>query len=247
VRSASFRFHAELRDLLEQGAEDGIVPYRFNGTPAVKDAVEAIGVPHVEVERIEIEGIPVGFEQRLGDGDRIDVFPASMPGSRASGIALRPPLAGRPRFVLDGHLGTLARRLRLLGFDAVYRNEIDDAEVVEISVAEGRIALSRDRGLLKRGRLQYGYCLRSEQTARQLDELTARYDLRAHARPFSRCIACNGRLQPVDKQAVLERLPERTRREHDEFRRCDGCGKLYWRGSHYGRLLARVERWLAGP
>jgi hypothetical protein len=148
--------------------------------------------------------------------------------------------------VLDSHLGKLARLLRLLGFDSLYRNDFEDAEIVDVALEQRRIVLTRDRGILKQSRVTHGYCVRSTAPTDQVREVVARFDLHARIAPFSRCTMCNGTIRVVREKDVADRIPTRARREHDEFRACERCGRVYWKGSHYARLRALVERLLPG-
>jgi uncharacterized protein len=145
--------------------------------------------------------------------------------------------------VLDGHLGRLARYLRMLGLDATYDRLADDARLARISAGEERILLTRDRGLLKRSVVRLGYLVRDDDPRRQLDEVVARYPVAQSAVPFSRCVGCNGAIRPVDRAAVLDRLAgePRTLKYFDRFGRCDGCGAIYWAGSHYDRMSRLVH------
>jgi uncharacterized protein with PIN domain len=156
------------------------------------------------------------------------------------GLTERPP--GQPRFVLDTHLGKLARLLRLLGFDTLYRNDLDDREIARISVDEQRIALTRDRGILRRRELIHGYLVRSDAPLEQIREVMSRYELLGSVAPFSRCTMCNHPIRVVPKSEVEHRLAPGTRRDHDEFHYCPGCDRVYWKGSHFTRLRQLVER-----
>ncbi len=243
-RRAIFRFYAELNDFLPPGRRMVAFDHPFSGQPAIKDVIEALGVPHTEVDLILVNGESVGFGYRLMDGDRVAVYPVFEGLDIAPISRLRPEPLRDPRFVCDAHLGRLAGYLRLLGFDALYRADYDDAEIARISSAEHRILLTRDRALLKRSQVSHGYWVRETDALRQLREVVTRFDLRRLIRPFTRCMRCNQRLQDVSKAAIFDQLWERTRQEHDHFRRCLGCGRIYWRGSHYERLcrlLARLD------
>jgi uncharacterized protein with PIN domain len=199
-----------------------------------------MGVPHTEVDLVLVNGRSVDFGHRLSDGDRVSVYPMFeafdiSPVSRVRALPLRDT-----RFVADVHLGRLARYLRLLGFDTAYRNVATDAELVECAGREHRILLTRDRGLLKRSAVDHGYLVRHTDPRQQLDEVIERFDLRASLRPFARCPVCNGVVEPVTKEEVLERLPERTAACYQEFWRCTQCGRLYWKGGHYPSLRRLV-------
>ncbi len=240
-----FRFYAELNDFLPPDQRFTDIHYRFRGSPAVKDAIEALGIPHPEVDLILANGDSVGFGHHLAPGDRIAVYPVFEGIDISPIVRLRERPLRRPTFVADGHLGKLARRLRLLGFDVVYRNEFDDLEIVRCSVREHRIILTRDRGLLKHGAVTHGYCVRSTHPAEQVQEVLRRFDLLGLVRPFSRCIACNGRVREVEKKEVLSELQPLTRRYYERFYRCDACGRIYWEGSHFERMRDLVRRMCA--
>lgn len=242
IHAATFRFYEELNDFLPAQWQKRGVAYRFSGRPAVKDAVEALGVPHTEVELILVNGESVGWERRLRPGDRVAVYPVFECLDVSPLVRLRAAPLRRPAFVLDVHLGKLARRMRLLGLDCRWGNDLDDPEIVEISVGEGRTILTRDVGLLQVGRVTHGYWVRATDPEEQLSEVLARFDLYGSVAPFTRCMACNGRVRPVEKAAVQEKLPPKTRRYYNEFFQCSQCGKVYWKGAHWERLKEMVDK-----
>jgi hypothetical protein len=176
------------------------------------------------------------------DGDRISVYPVFESIDITPLVRVRPQPLREPRFVLDTHLGQLAAYLRMLGFDTVYRNDCADEELAHLSSSEGRILLTRDRGLLKRAVVTHGYCVRETNPRKRLVEVLRRFDLFGAILPFRRCIRCNGLLQPVSKQAISHRLPPKTRQYYDEFRVCEGCEQIYWKGSHYQRMQEFIAR-----
>ncbi|AKJ64980.1 Mut7-C RNAse domain-containing protein [Kiritimatiella glycovorans] len=238
---AVFRFYEELNDFLPPESRKRDIRYAFGGRPGIKDPLEALGVPHTEVDLILVNGISRGFDYRLCDGDRVSVYPVFESLDLAPLIRLRPGPLRRTRFVLDVHLGKLARYLRLLGFDTLYRNDYGDPELVRISVEEGRILLTRDRRLLFHRAVTRGYWVRSTRPERQVREVVRRFDLAARIKPFHRCAVCNGIIEPVAKGEIAHRLQPLTRKYHRDFSRCRSCGKIYWKGSHYERLLERLE------
>jgi uncharacterized protein with PIN domain len=160
---------------------------------------------------------------------------------------LRPPIAEPARFVLDVNLGKLARWLRLTGFDALYRNDYEDAEVVAIAVRDERVVLTRDRRLLKHRAVVHGYWVRAVQPDAQIVEVLQHFELAPRIRPFHRCLRCNGRIRPVAKAAIIDRLPPLTRVHYDDFYQCLDCRKLYWQGPHYARLLNALDRVIHAP
>lgn len=240
--AAEIRFYAELNEFLPRAHRQRDVRYPFHVAPSVKDAIEALGVPHTEVDLILANGVSVDFGYRLADGDRVSVYPV-FEALDVSGVSrLRPEPLRQIRFVVDSHLGRLARYLRLLGFDTRFRTDWADKELATISVEERRVLLTRDRGLLKRRVVTHGMCIRAEDPEEQLIEVVHRLHLLGRLQPFSRCMACNGVIEPVEKPVVAERLEPRTLREIDDFRLCRDCGRVYWEGSHHGRLSGIVAR-----
>jgi len=235
------RFYAELRELLARQHRSGRVGHVVLPTQSVKDVIESYGVPHTEVEVILANGVSVDFDYRPGAGDHISVYPVFEAFDVSPLVRLRPGPLRQTRFLLDGHLGTLARRLRLLGFDSTYRNDSADDELVGISVAEQRILLTRDRFLLRRRAVTHGYLLRSDQPREQVREVMRRFQLAGSIEPFTRCVACNGPLVPVAKADIEHRLPPGTRRSYDSFQTCSACGRDYWRGAHHRRLERIVQ------
>ena len=241
----TLRFYADLNAFLPRARRQVAFSQRLTEPAAVKDVIEARGVPHTEVELILANGHPVDFAYLVRDGDRIGVYPPFTALDITSLVRVQPEPLPEPRFVLDGHLGTLARYLRLLGFDARYRNDFDDDTLARLSRDEGRILLTRDRGLLKRRVVVRGYHVWETDPERQVAEVLRRFDLYQAVAPLSRCPRCNGRLAAVDKEVVADRLPPYTRAGYDAFRVCRDCGQVYWQGAHDRGLQERIRRLLA--
>ncbi len=247
MHAATFRFYAELNDFLPPGLRRRDVVHRFYGSTTVKDAIEALGVPHVEVDLILVNGESVGFEYRIHGGERVAVYPVFESLDVTPLVRLRGRPLRTPRFIADVHLGKLVRYLRLLGLDTVQFAGGDDGALVAAARAQARIILTRDRDLLKRSVVTHGYWVRSTIPVEQAREVVRRFDLTAQARPFTRCPTCNGHLIHVAKEAVIDRIPPKTARWQDEYYMCVDCGKLYWHGTHYPRLQATVARILQQP
>jgi uncharacterized protein len=241
MRQAQFRFYAELNDHLPPERNGVDILHLFQSGATVKDRIEVLGVPHTEVDLILANGRSVGFSYLVQDGDRISVYPVFESIDISPLLLVRPIPLRDPRFVLDGHLGRLAAYLRLLGFDTLYRNDYGDAELARIERDDKRILLTRDRGLLKRASVERGYYVRETKPREQVVEALRRFDLFGSIQPFRRCLDCNGLLDAIEKGAVADRLLPGTREEHDEFQICESCSKIYWKGSHYARMLRFVE------
>jgi hypothetical protein len=239
--SAEFRFYEELNDFLAPERRRVAFDYSVAGKRSVKDAIESIGVPHTEVDLILVNGASVGFDRVLRGGERVAVYPVFELLDISPLQHLRPRPLREPRFVLDVHLGKLARHLRLAGFDCLYRNDYRDSEIINAAVAERRIILTRDKGLLKQRLVTHGYFVRETESEAQLREVIRALQLQSSLRPFTRCRECNGELRDVPKSEVLARLPEKVRAAYERFQLCPGCGRIYWEGSHYERLRRLLD------
>ena len=189
--------------------------------------VQAAGVPLTEVGEVRVDGVPVDLAARPGPGSVVDLAEAPRP---------QPPPPGG--FLLDVGLGALARRLRLLGLDAAWTGEADDPELVRWALAEDRVLLTQDRGLLKRRALRHGALVRGSRPDDQLVDVLDRFVVTPA--PLTRCTACNGRLLPVLKAEVTDRLEPGTRRTVESFSRCTRCEQVYWRGAHAARIDAML-------
>ncbi len=235
------RFYAELNDFLPAERRGRTLERRLTSSPSVKDLIESYGVPHTEVDLIVVNGESVGFDYRVTGGDYVSVYPVFEALDIGATTRLRSKPLRDPRFVLDVHLGTLARYLRMLGFDALYSAHADDDELARISHEQHRILLTRDRGLLMRGIVTHGHYVRNTSARRQLAEVVQHFHLVRLAKPFSRCMKCNGLLREVAKEEVVDRLPPRVRREHQQFQICGDCGQVYWKGSHHERMRRLID------
>lgn len=235
------RFYAELNDFLPPDRRQVEFEHAAAERTSVKDVIESVGVPHAEVDLIFVNGVSVDFAHPVSDGDRVSVYPVFESLDISPVVRLRPRPLRNPRFVLDTHLGRLAGYLRMLGFDALYRNDYEDDEIVRISRADGRIILTRDKGLLMRSAVTHGYWVRATRVREQALEVVRRFDLAGQARPFTRCIVCNRELRLAPKDEIVERLLPKTRRYYQEFFVCDSCGRIYWNGSHYEHMRRTVD------
>jgi uncharacterized protein with PIN domain len=227
---AYFLFLGRLNDFLPRDQRNQTIPIDFRGRQSIKHLAESLGVPHPEIGQVQVNGQAGTLSDITQDGDRLELHPIP------NGCPVE------PRFVLDNHLGRLAAYLRMLGFDCLYQNHFDDKEMAEIVQKEERILLTRDRRLLMRKAVTHGYCLRSLDSLEQLSEVIRRFELKERIRPFHRCLRCNHPLEPVAKEAVLDRLEPLTRLYFDEFQICPACQQIYWKGSHYERMQGLIEQ-----
>ena len=206
----------------------------------MKDAIESLGVPHTEIDLILVNGVSVRFDRRLRGGERVAVYPEFERFDITPLHRLRPRPLRRTRFVADVHLGTLARYLRLLGFDTRYEHDLDDVALAELTARERRVLLTCDVGLLKRKAVVRGHWLRSRDPERQVEEIVEALQLTRAFRPFTRCMTCNGRLEAVARTVVDGLVPPGVYRRFRAFKRCCDCQRVYWRGTHFARLQRLV-------
>lgn len=225
---AEIRFAAGLRMFLAPRHRGGSVLVACDGVSTLGHVIESFGVPLPETGRLTVNGRPASARERLADGD-------------IAGVAavLRPQPVPSPWFLLDVHLGTLARRLRLVGVDAEYANDADDDALIEQANATGRILLTQDRGLLRRHRLRLGAYVRGSHPDDQLRDILDRFA--PPLAPWTRCTSCNGLLAPVRKADVESLLEPGTQRTYQDFSRCPRCGRVYWRGAHSQRLQRIID------
>jgi uncharacterized protein with PIN domain len=234
---AQLIFHRDLTFFLRSNKPS--VERELNERTSVKDVIEACGVPHPEVDLILVNGDAVGFEYGVNSDVEIEVYgtAASYPHFGKK----RLQLTTITRFVADGHLGKLTRNLRLLGFDVAYDPYAQDRQLLGVMVRENRALLTRDRRLLMHAIVQHGYCPRSQNANEQTIEVVRRFDLSKLIAPFTRCLRCNASLQQTTKADIIDKLEPLTKIYYDQFRRCPGCNRIYWSGSHFLKLRKRIE------
>lgn len=237
--TASFRFHGELADFLPRERRGRRFEYECARAATLKNAIEALGVPHTEVGELRLNDAPATLQRIVRDGDAVEVFPHAPQSADKEAPAEKGP---DPFFLADAHLGGLARFLRMLGFDTLHDPALHDEQIRLIAREESRIVLTRDRELLKCRDIARGAYVHALRVDAQLAEVAERFGLAARARPFTLCLRCNLPLERVDKSAVAARLPEQVRAAQSEFTRCLGCGRVYWPGSHYRRMLEAMRR-----
>jgi uncharacterized protein with PIN domain len=234
------RVEGELVDHLGVVPSQGRVRVRLELPAGLRDVVQSLGIPHVECGEVAVNTMPAGWDRVVHHGDRIT-------------LQARYPLASQepdPRFLLDDHLGKLARHLRLLGFDTAHRRGADDAALAARSAAVDAALLTRDRGLLMRAGVHRGRLIRHADPLDQAREVVASFRLGEAAAPFTRCLACNGLLERADPGDVGSQVPPGVLARHQTFLRCTACERVYWEGTHVARLRKIVTAILgpgAGP
>jgi len=251
LSTVRFRFHGDLKVFLPPTLRrKRIIPVDVQGHPAVKDTIESCGIPHTEVDAIVVGDRLKNFSYQLSGKEDIHVYSdvallRSRPYlnhkfHRFTPLKPLPPKKGY--FILDVHLGKLARYLRLLGFDTLYHRDWPDKEIMQRALKDKRIILTRDIGLLKNKKVQWGYFVRNVQPEKQIAEILKRFDLKTSIQPFRLCLECNGEIGRIDKKRIIKRLPPHTRAYYSAFFRCRCCRRIYWKGSHYKKLLQRIRQ-----
>lgn len=243
----TIRYYEELNDFLPEDMRKRDIEVPFKDRRSVKDVIESMGVPHVEVDIILVNGASVDFSYIVNDNDRISVFPVfgSLDISGVTRLTLSP--LDDTRFVLDVHLRKLARTMRLLGFDADFEDDRDDDMLAVIAATENRILLTCDRQLLMRKIVPRGIIVRSRNPEQQILEVISRLQLQNLLNPMTRCVECNGLIREADLNSpefilVKNDIPEGVLSWCTEYFICNSCGRLYWHGSHYDKLMVKVNR-----
>lgn len=243
LNKAFFKFIGNINDFLEEENKFKKIEYLFNNPPSLKDAIEALGVPHTEVSHIKMDGKSADFSERLTDKQEVEVY--SLEKCRDKGLETfkyKPELI---RFIVDENVSKLSKYLRMMGFDSLIYYGISDKEIVDIAFEQERIILSRDIGLLKRKKAIYGYWLRSTKINEQILEIFQRYELISMIKPFSLCLVCNQNIYPVKKERIIHLLEKGTIKDYEEFYQCSDCEKVYWKGSHYQNMIENIAKFFA--
>ena len=235
------RFYEELNDFFLKERKKKRFEHNYIDRTSVKDLIESLGVSHTEVDLILVNGNSVGFDYLINDGDDISVYPVFESLDITNVQHLRPAPLRSPKFIADVHLGALARYLRMMGFDVLYKNDFDDNEIVNLSLSERRAILTRDRGILKRKEVTHGYWIRSTKVKEQVIEVIKRFDLKNIIKEFSRCIECNSVLKPISKSEIIGDLPPRVSMSQTDFTQCPACNKNYWKGTHHQQMLSFIQ------
>ncbi|MBW2506928.1 MAG: twitching motility protein PilT [Deltaproteobacteria bacterium] len=241
--SVTFIFHDYLREMLKKKhRSEYSLQYDSVRKASIKDVIESLGIPHPIIGKLTVNGREIDFNYILQHRDIVEASPLTAPANPFIPTTLRPETLDRISFVVDVNVGKLALFLRMLGFDTVYDIGFRHGKLADIAASEKRILLTRDTSLLKRKIVIHGYLLREQNPMGQLIEVIHLYDLGSMIKPLSRCIPCNGRLVPVDKETVLERLEPLTRKYYESFHLCEQCNRIYWPGSHQEQIVLFVRR-----
>jgi uncharacterized protein with PIN domain len=241
MQTIYLRFYEELNDFLPEEQKKKRFEHNYIDRTSVKDLIESLGVPHTEVDLIIVNGSSVGFDYLIDDGDDISVYPVFESLDITNVQHLRPKPLRNPKFIADVHLGSLARYLRMMGFDVLYKNDFDDNEIVHLSLSERRAILTKDRGILKRNEVTHGCWIRSTKVKEGVKEVIKRFDLKNNIKEFSRCLECNSVLIPISKNEIIDFLPPKVSKSKTDFYQCPACKKNYWKGTHYQKMMSFIQ------
>ncbi|MBI1942545.1 MAG: twitching motility protein PilT [Betaproteobacteria bacterium] len=241
MATARFRFHGELADFLPRERRNSAFAYACARAATLKNAIEALGVPHTEAAEITVNGARATLDRIVREGDTIEVHPWN-PANQGPTTFFSEKRGLSPNFLADAHLGGLARFLRMLGYDTLHENALGDAEIRRLAWQERRIVLTRDRELLKCREILRGAYVHALKPEAQLREVAARYGLAAQARPFTLCLSCNVALEPASEAQVRAYALPVVLERYRVFHRCPACERVFWEGSHFARMREALHQ-----
>jgi uncharacterized protein with PIN domain len=235
-KNITFRCYAELNDFLPQEHRQRQFVHTLKTPVTLGEALESLQIPLSEVDLVLVNGTPGSLDQRLYENDYVSVFPTFEILDISELKGEQSPALRKTRFILDAHLGKLAKYLRMLGFDTLYRNDYGDDEIINLALKEKRIILTRDKLLLQSRRVTHGYYVRSTEKHKQLKEVVRKFDLYNQFQSFSRCMTCNAELVLRNREDVVHLVEEDILQLFKKFYFCPACRKVYWKGSHFKRM-----------
>ena len=240
-KSFTFRFYAELNDFLPDNRKQVSFIQSFKTPITVFDTLISLKIPVSEVDMVLVNGESVKLSHSLNENDYILVYPVFESLDISSNSVIREKPIRISKFILDCHLGKLARYLRMLGFDTCYENYLEDKKIINIAKEEGRIILTRDKLLLRSKEVYRGYYVRSIDKDEQINEIVKKFDLYSQFKPFSRCMVCNCPIEIVDNEIAKDLVSDDILQVFDQIYYCKNCDKPYWKGTHYERMKKFIE------
>ena len=240
LKTISFRCYAELNDFLPCERKQRNFALSLKTPVTVSEGIELLGIPLSEVDLVMVNSQPVERSHRLYQNDYVSIYPTFETFDISSLKTTQKQALRITRFILDAHLGKLARYLRMLGFDTLYKNDYGDLEIVEIAKEQKRIILSRDKLLLKSPGVNHGYYVRATEKHNQLIKVVEKFELYSQFKSFTRCMTCNTVLQSKSKEAIGKLIDPDIYSCFDEFFFCPVCNKVFWKGSHFERMEGLV-------
>jgi uncharacterized protein with PIN domain len=238
----TFRFYEELNDFLPKNRRKVDFEVMFKEKRSIKDMIEALGVPHTEVDLILVDGKSVDFNYILQKNDRVSVYPVFESLNITNVTHLRKIPLRKTAFIADINLGNIVKYMRALGFDLFFDSLLSTREIIEISKRENRIILTKDRKLLKFKDVSHGIFIRSGTTIEQIRRIINYLDIKDDIKPFSRCLQCNTTLDVVPKEKILNQIPPMTIEFCDEYVQCQSCDKIYWKGTHFINMMRVLKQ-----
>lgn len=238
----TFRFYEELNDFLPADRQKTDFEIDFKSKRSIKDMIEALGVPHVEVDLILINGKSVDFNYIIQAEDRVSVYPVFESLNIEKVTHLRKIPLRCTKFIANVNLGEITKYMRLLGFDVYFDPAISAQEIIKISKNENRIILTKSRKLLKFKEVSHGIFIRPGKTEDQVRRIMDFLDIKNQVRPFSRCLLCNTRLEKIPKENIRDRIPPKVKELYDEYNHCTSCDRIYWKGSHQIKMQNVIDQ-----
>lgn len=239
---AIFRFYEELNDFLPWENRKTDFEAEFSGKRSIKDMIEALGVPHTEVDLILVNGRSVDFKYILRDGDRISVYPVFESINIGHVTRLRKIPLRKSRFIGDTNIRDVVKYMRALGLDMHFDASLARRDIIEISKKEERTIVTRSKRLLKFSDVTHGIFLRPGSVVEQIRRIVDYLDIKDSVRPFSRCLCCNHLLEVVSKEDIGYRVPPKARALFNEYTHCSSCDKVYWKGTHFRNIKKVIDQ-----
>jgi uncharacterized protein len=241
LKNITFRCYAELNDFLLPELRQKPFIHPLKTPVTLGEAIESLGIPCSEVDLVLVNSEPSPLNQRLYENDVVSVYPTFETLDISALKEKHSPPLRVTRFILDAHLGKLAKYLRMLGFDTLYRNDFGDEEIIDLAAKEKRIILTRDKLLLQSRRVTHGYYIRATDKHQQLREVVQKFDLYSQFRSFTRCMTCNAELVPKSRQEISNLIQPGILELYEDYYFCPDCVKVYWQGSHFKRMESFIR------
>jgi uncharacterized protein len=236
------RFYEELNRLLSPYLQKKDFTFQIESKTSIQQLLDKLNIPLSIIDLILVNGVSAGLKCQLNDGDRISIYPVFETFNIAPLSLLHVKPLRRLRFICDDHLGKLAKYMRALGFDVLYNNNFQNHQVIDTSIEQKRIILTKDKLLIKNHRITRAYLVKESDSRKQLSEIVLYFDLFGCIDPLSRCLRCNNCVQPATKESIKNYVPASILNMHDCFKQCDSCKRIYWMGSHYDSMMNWIGR-----
>ncbi len=234
-------FHGNLFELLSKKLKSSEVGYSLNRRATIKDIIESLGIPHTEVGKIEKGEEQLTFHHIGVAGEPYHIYPFTCDTPVLRPTILRPLPFSSISFIADDTVGKLRRNMRMAGLDTSAAPLKPLTEIAASATQQQRILITRNRDLLKCKDVIFGQLVRSGDHVIQLREVFCRYTFAERPIPFSRCLECNIFLLDAQKKDILDELQPLTRKYYFSFKKCPGCTRIFWHGSHLEKMRGIVN------